>query len=124
MSKTLSPAAQLEFITKAVANLTEQIKANPESMFDSKETLMTKSFKILPSSLDKLLDIVNYYREKGDFEYTQTQALAEALDILYSSLNPRPRPQAVRDLEDDRSKKIISAKKRRKLEQTQQVIAA
>ena len=114
MENIKSPAAQLADLTIALKNLSKYIEANPDSLHEPLERLITKAYKVLPSSHNKLLDIVAYKKINGKPNYTQTEALATAIDMLHKTENPPKRSKEFREQEETRSKIIKAARKRTK----------
>lgn len=57
--------------------------------------------------LEQLRDYVHARRAGGDYYYSQKQALQEALDLLFVSINPvETRPDKVKEREQKRQQRI------------------
>jgi hypothetical protein len=61
-----------------------------------------QTFVLSRAHLERLRDYVHARRSKGDYLYSQKQALQEALDLLLAGSKPAPRPQEVREWEQQR----------------------
>lgn len=66
-----------------------------------------QTFVVSSTQLEQLRDFVHARRAQGDYEYSQKQALQEALALLFAS-GPQvaPRPSQTRELEQRRSERI------------------
>ena len=84
---------------------------------DTENTLVSKqvsesrdvrqTFILSQEHLEKLRDHVHARKAGGDYNYSQKQALQEALDLLFASGAPvAPRPDRVRELEQQRREQI------------------
>jgi len=81
---------------------TEAAASEPDEDRDVRQTFVVGS-----RYLEKLRDHVHARRAGGDYEYSQKQALQEALDLLFSSGEPvPPRPAQARASEQRRSERI------------------
>lgn len=65
--------------------------------------LTTAGFKILPSKLDELKNIVYTKKHGGHPEYSQTQALHEAIDLLKQTMSVKDRGNVTRNKEKAKS---------------------
>lgn len=66
-----------------------------------------QTFVVGSRYLERLRDHVHARRVAGDYEYSQKQALQEALDLLFGSVDPvPPRPAQARASEQRRSERI------------------
>lgn len=66
-----------------------------------------QTFVLSRSHLEKLRDYVHARRSEGDYNYSQKQALQEALDLLFASAAPvAPRPDQAREREQQRRQRI------------------
>lgn len=66
-----------------------------------------QTFILGQEHLEKLRDHVHARKAGGDYNYSQKQALQEALDLLFASGAPvAPRPDQVRELEQQRREQI------------------
>jgi len=71
-----------------------------------------QSFVIQDDYLDKLKDFVHFKKHTENPYYTQKEALQEALDLLFQTVNQIPeRPRAVKLAEQKRSGKIKKGRK-------------
>lgn len=62
-----------------------------------------QTFVLSHAHLERLRDYVHDHRVRGEYLYSQKQALEEALDLLFACSSPvAPRPQQVRELEQQR----------------------
>lgn len=66
-----------------------------------------QTFVVSMTQLEQLRDFVHARRAQGDYEYSQKQALQEALALLFAS-EPQvaPRPSQTRELEQRRRERI------------------
>jgi hypothetical protein len=68
---------------------------------------MRQTFVVSSIQLEQLRDYVHSRRVQGNYEYSQKQALQEALDLLFASVPPAPpRPEQTRQLEQQRRERI------------------
>jgi hypothetical protein len=65
-----------------------------------------QTFIIGTGYLDKMKDLVYTKRRAGEFEYSQKDAIHEALDMLFNSTMITKRPVEVRAKEEKRNLKI------------------
>jgi hypothetical protein len=66
-----------------------------------------QTFVVSSAQLEQLRDYVHARRAKGDYEYSQKQALQEALSLLFASVpQAPPRPSQTRELEQKRRERI------------------
>lgn len=66
-----------------------------------------QTFVLSQDHLERLRDHVHARRTVGDYNYSQKQALQEALDLLFASTAPvSPRPEQVRELEQQRRERM------------------
>lgn len=72
-----------------------------------------QTFVVSSTQLEQLRDFVHARRAQGNYEYSQKQALREALALLFAS-GPQvaPRPSQTRELEQRRSERIRRGKAR------------
>lgn len=74
-----------------------------------------QTFVLSQGHLEQLRDHVHARRVAGDYNYSQKQALQEALDLLFASTTPvSPRPEQVRELEKQRRERIQQGRLSRK----------
>lgn len=78
---------------------------------EEKPSVIRQTFIIGPEYLDRIKDLVYTKRKSGDFEYSQKDALHDALDLLFAKSNITQRPQEVRDKEERRNQKIRAGKR-------------
>ena len=68
---------------------------------------LRQTFVVSSGQLEQLRDYVHARRATGDYEYSQKQALQEALSLLFASVpQAPPRPNQTRELEQRRSERI------------------
>ncbi|MBS1775005.1 MAG: hypothetical protein JSS64_01850 [Bacteroidetes bacterium] len=73
--------------------------------------VVRQTFIIGPDYLDKMKDLVYTKRRAGQFEYSQKDALHEALDLLFGKNKIGKRPAEVREKEEKRNLKIREARR-------------
>jgi hypothetical protein len=68
---------------------------------------LRQTFVVSSAQLEQLRDYVHARRAQGDYEYSQKQALQEALSLLFASVpQAPPRPSQTRELEQRRRERI------------------
>lgn len=68
---------------------------------------LRQTFVVSSGQLEQLRDYVHARRVTGDYEYSQKQALQEALSLLFASVpQVPPRPSQTRELEQRRRERI------------------
>jgi hypothetical protein len=68
---------------------------------------LRQTFVVSSAQLEQLRDYVHARRVTGDYEYSQKQALQEALSLLFASVpQAPPRPSQTRELEQRRRERI------------------
>ena len=73
----------------------------------SEERDLRQTFVVSSGQLEQLRDYVHARRVTGDYEYSQKQALQEALSLLFASVpQAPPRPSQTRELEQRRRERI------------------
>jgi hypothetical protein len=73
----------------------------------AEERDLRQTFVVSSGQLEQLRDYVHARRAKGDYEYSQKQALQEALSLLFASVpQAPPRPNQTRELEQRRRERI------------------
>lgn len=84
------------------------LAAGPDQaeVLDDEERDLRQTFIIGQSYLERLKDYVHTKRVQGQYEYTQKQALHDALDMLFQGVDIKPRPEHIRKQEDARKQKI------------------
>lgn len=82
------------------------IKPHEESIPLAPSEDVRQTFVIGTIYLEKLKDFVYTKRKSGEFEYTQKNALHDALDLLFKDNQLLERPENIRKKEELRSKKI------------------
>ncbi|NVO85422.1 hypothetical protein [Hymenobacter terrestris] len=66
-----------------------------------------QTFVLSPGHLDRLRDYVHARRVKGEYNYSQKQALQEALDLLFATVDSvPPRPDQVREQQQQHGQRI------------------
>jgi len=68
---------------------------------------LRQTFVVSSAQLEQLRDYVHARRAQGNYEYSQKQALQEALNLLFASApQAPPRPSQTRELEQRRRERI------------------
>jgi hypothetical protein len=68
---------------------------------------LRQTFVVSSTQLEQLRDYVHARRAQGNYEYSQKQALQEALSMLFASVpQAAPRPSQTRELEQRRRDRI------------------
>jgi hypothetical protein len=68
---------------------------------------LRQTFVVSSGQLEQLRDYVHARRATGDYEYSQKQALQEALSLLFASVpQAPPRPSQTREMEQRRRERI------------------
>ena len=68
---------------------------------------LRQTFVVSSGQLEQLRDYVHARRVNGDYEYSQKQALQQALSLLFASVpQAPPRPSQTRELEQRRRERI------------------
>jgi hypothetical protein len=68
---------------------------------------LRQTFVVSSTQLEQLRDYVHARRAQGNYEYSQKQALQEALSMLFASVpQAAPRPSQTRELEQRRRERI------------------
>ena len=68
---------------------------------------LRQTFVVSSGQLEQLRDYVHARRATGEYEYSQKQALQEALSLLFASVpQAPPRPSQTRELEQRRRERI------------------
>jgi hypothetical protein len=89
--------------SKNTSNTT--IKAADSVMPEERD--LRQTFVVSSGQLEQLRDYVHARRVTGDYEYSQKQALQEALSLLFASVpQAPPRPSQTRELEQRRRERI------------------
>jgi hypothetical protein len=81
----------------------------PESIesLAPEERDLRQTFVVSSAQLEQLRDYVHARRAQGNYEYSQKQALQEALSLLFASApQAPPRPSQTRELEQRRRERI------------------
>jgi len=86
---------------------TSNTSAESTDLPDSEERDLRQTFVVSSGQLEQLRDYVHARRATGDYEYSQKQALQEALSLLFASVpQAPPRPSQTRELEQRRRERI------------------
>ncbi|MBC6613374.1 hypothetical protein H8B15_20805 [Hymenobacter sp. BT507] len=72
----------------------------------NEEADVRQTFVLGQRYLDKLKDYVHTRRMQGQYEYTQKQALHDALDKLFEGFDITERPAHIRQQEESRKQRI------------------
>lgn len=86
---------------------TSNTHAEPTNPLIVEERDLRQTFVVSSAQLEQLRDYVHARRARGDYEYSQKQALQEALSMLFASVpQAPPRPSQTRELEQRRRERI------------------
>lgn len=86
---------------------TSNTNAETADSVKSEERDLRQTFVVSSGQLEQLRDYVHARRATGDYEYSQKQALQEALSLLFASVpQAPPRPSQTRELEQRRRERI------------------
>ena len=73
-----------------------------------------QTFVLSRNHLERLRDHVHARRAGGDYDYSQKQAMQEALDLLFASTAPvAPRPDQAREREQQRRERVQQGRQAR-----------
>jgi len=78
---------------------------------DENQPVVRQTFIIGSAYLDKIKDFVYTKRRSGLFEYSQKDALHDALDLLFAQTKISKRPAEIRAKEEKRNMKIRESKR-------------
>lgn len=98
--------------TKKLVNIgsstnTSNTNSNSAGPLGVEERDLRQTFVVSSTQLEQLRDYVHARRAQGDYEYSQKQALQEALSLLFASVpQAPPRPSQTRELEQRRRERI------------------
>jgi len=87
---------------------TKPLPAQPEQ---EKPTVVRQTFIIGIEYLDRMKDLVYTKRRGGEFEYSQKDAIHNALDLLFEKSKIIARPEEIRLKEEKRNQKIRDGKR-------------
>jgi hypothetical protein len=80
---------------------------SPVGLPTADERDLRQTFVVSSTQLEQLRDYVHARRAQGNYEYSQKQALQEALSMLFASVpQAAPRPSQTRELEQRRRERI------------------
>jgi hypothetical protein len=86
-----------------ISNTKSEVTESP--VFEERD--LRQTFVVSSGQLEQLRDYVHARRANGDYEYSQKQALREALSLLFASVpQAPPRPSQTRELEQRRRERI------------------
>ncbi|RZK31249.1 MAG: hypothetical protein EOO63_04650 [Hymenobacter sp.] len=86
---------------------TSNTSAEDAGLLVPDERDLRQTFVVSSGQLEQLRDYVHARRVTGDYEYSQKQALQEALSLLFASVpQAPPRPSQTRELEQRRRERI------------------
>lgn len=89
------------------SNNTSNTTAEAVNPLVVEERDLRQTFVVSSAQLEQLRDYVHARRTQGDYEYSQKQALQEALSLLFASVpQAPPRPSQTRELEQRRRERI------------------
>jgi hypothetical protein len=93
--------------TSAVFAVDATTQHSPALDTEPVERALRQTFVVSSSQLEQLRDFVHARRVQGDYEYSQKQALQEALAMLFASVpQTPPRPDQTRESEQRRRDRI------------------
>jgi len=105
-----------EVLEKSSVSNTSNTKPTPASIpapapvvksAEEEDRDLRQTFVVSSKQLEQLRDHVHARRAQGDYEYSQKQALQEALALLFASVpQAAPRPSQTRELEQQRRERI------------------
>jgi len=109
--KALENTSNIDNKKRAVNNSNSKNTSNTTiEVIDSvmpEERDLRQTFVVSSGQLEQLRDYVHARRATGDYEYSQKQALQEALSLLFASVpQAPPRPSQTRELEQRRRERI------------------
>jgi hypothetical protein len=88
-------------------NITGITTPEPIEPLVPEERDLRQTFVVSSAQLEQLRDYVHARRAQGNYEYSQKQALQEALNLLFASApQAPPRPSQTRELEQRRRERI------------------
>jgi hypothetical protein len=86
---------------------TSNTKTENAGLLVPEERDLRQTFVVSSGQLEQLRDYVHARRATGDYEYSQKQALQEALSLLFASVpQAPPRPSQTREMEQRRRERI------------------
>jgi hypothetical protein len=101
----------------------ELLKQVSDIVLPAEETaLETHSFKILPTKLELIRNIVYTKKQAGHTTYSQTQAIHEAVDLLAQTMTVKQRGKEERMKEDAKAIVISRSMKKSFREKVQQEV--
>jgi hypothetical protein len=95
--------------TKSVTEVTpilSEVKMEKKVSTIAPSEDIRQTFVIGQKYLEKIKDFVYTKRKSGDFEYTQKNAIHDALDLLFKGNDLLQRPESIKQKEAIRSRKI------------------
>ena len=97
------------------SNTSNKTSASPVTELPQAEDRdVRQTFVVSSTQLEQLRDYVHARRVQGNYEYSQKQALQEALALLFASVpQAPPRPDQTRELEQRRRDRISRGRGRR-----------
>ncbi|MBY0424841.1 MAG: hypothetical protein K2Q22_04315 [Cytophagales bacterium] len=99
------PKSSSKSVNEVTPNTIELMQAKQLISIAPSEDIR-QTFVIGATYLEKIKDYVYTKRRGGDFEYTQKNALHDALDLLFKDNVLLERPDNIRQKEEIRSRKI------------------
>ncbi|SNR96514.1 hypothetical protein [Hymenobacter mucosus] len=90
----------------SVSSITDDTSVTNDTIVTDVESDVRQTFIIGQQYLDRLKDYVHTKRVAGQYEYTQKQALHDALDKLFEGATIEVRPAHIRQQEETRKQRI------------------
>ena len=107
------PSEQAVTNSTDVTSVTDIVLKNEEgkaTIAENQDADVRQTFIIGKHYLEQLKNYVHTRRIAGEYEYTQKQALQEALDKLFAGFDLVSRPAHIRQQEENRKQKIRRGK--------------
>ena len=106
-SKPASAKQSSKSLNTGNSDNTSNTAAPAVEMPAAEERDVRQTFVVSSTQLEQLRDYVHARRAQGNYEYSQKQALQEALSMLFASVpQAPPRPSQTRELEQQRRDRI------------------
>jgi hypothetical protein len=104
---TSNTDAKKNLVNTGNKNNTSNTDVEAPDPLAAEERDLRQTFVVSSVQLEQLRDYVHARRANGDYEYSQKQALQEALSLLFASVpQAPPRPSQTRELEQRRRERI------------------
>jgi hypothetical protein len=107
LSNTKNTKKSVNTGNRSNSSNTSNTNVEPVSPAVVEERDLRQTFVVSSAQLEQLRDYVHSRRAQGNYEYSQKQALQEALGLLFASVpQAPPRPSQTRELEQRRRERI------------------